>query len=371
MLRVVQFGTGFVGHFALRAILAHPELELVGVWVSHPAKVGKDAGELAGIARETGIRATDSIEAILALDPDVVCSAAGGDGREAWMAEAHARFLRRGIDVVSSSIVGLIDPVSQADRALVKVVADAALAGGASYYTSGIEPGFMSDTLPLALSGISEFWRRIRIQEILDYSTYLPSEAEKILGDILGLGRPLDYQPMLFAPGRLRFVWGGSVAMVARGLGVPLDAIEERVWRHPASESYRVAGFGEIARGTAEAFRFELAGVAGGRDAIVLEHVTRMRPGSAPDWPQGEFGQGYTVHIDGDPQLRCHIACAGDGSGDHHRGGILATGTRLVNAIPAVVAAQPGLLSTLDLPPLIGRGLYRPDARAYSAARYA
>jgi 4-hydroxy-tetrahydrodipicolinate reductase len=278
------------------------------------------------------------------------------------MAGVHCRFLRAGIDVVSSSIVALIDPMSQQDPGLASMLEAAAREGGASYYTSGIEPGFMSDTLPLTLSGLSEFWRSIRIQEILDYSTYLPSEADRILGDILGFGRPLDEQPMLFAPGRLRFVWGGPVAMVARGLGVELDEIRERVWRHPSPETWRIPGFGTIAQGSAEAFRFELAGVVGGREAIVLEHVTRLRPGSAPQWAQGRCGPGYYVRVDGDPQIDCHVACTGDGSGDHHQGGILATGTRLVNAIPAVAAARPGLLSTLDLPPLVGRGLYRPDA---------
>jgi len=359
-LRVVQFGTGFVGHFALRAILEHPELELVGVWVHSEAKDGRDAGELAKTGRSTGIRATRSLEAVLALGADCICSAAGGDGREEWMADAHCRFLEAGSNVVSSSIVGMVDPQAHPDRALAERLDGAARRGGVSYFTSGIEPGFMSDTLPLALSGLSQHWRAIRVQEILDYSTYIPNEVEKLLGDVLGFGRAMEEVPILFAPGRLTYVWGGPVSLVARGLGVRLDAIREKIWRHPAKASYEVPGFGVVRAGTADAFRFELEGVVDGRAAIVLEHVTRLRPDSAPQWPVGEHGPGYYVEVDGDPRIRCHVSCVGP-DGDHHSGGILATGTRLVNAIPAVCAAPPGAISTLELPPLLGRGLYRPS----------
>jgi len=217
----------------------------------------------------------------------------------------------------------------------------------------------MSDTLPLTLTGLSQYWRSIRVQEILDYSTYIPSEVDKLLGDVLGFGRPLAETPILFAPGRLTYVWGGPVNLVARGLGVRLDEVRERVWRHPAAATYEIPGFGTVREGTADAFRFELEGIVDGRPAIVLEHVTRLRPDTAPQWPQGEHGPGYYVFVDGDPRMKLHVTCVGP-DGDHHAGGILATGTRLVNAIPAVCAARPGLISTLDLPPLYGRGLYRP-----------
>ena len=356
--RVVQFGTGFVGHFALRAIIEHPELELAGVWVHSDAKLGLDAGEIAG-TRATGIRTTGDIDALVALGADCLCSAAGGDGREQWIADAHCRFLEAGTNVVSSSIVGMVDPEAHPDRALMEQLDAAARRGGVSCFTSGIEPGFMSDTLPLTLSGISQHWSRIRIQEILDYSTYIPSEVEKLMGDVLGFGRPLAETPILFAPGRLTYVWGGPVNLVARGLGVRLDEVRERVWRHPAAATYEIPGFGTVRKGTADAFRFELEGIVAGRPAIVLEHVTRLRPDTAPQWPQGEHGPGYYVFVDGDPRIRCHVSCVGP-DGDHHSGGILATGTRLVNAIPAVCAARPGLISSLDLPLLTGRGLYRP-----------
>jgi hypothetical protein len=357
-LKVIQFGTGFVGHFALRAVIGHPELELAGVWVHSDKKVGMDAGDIAGTGK-TGILATNNIDELLALDADCLSSGAGGDGREQWMADAHCRFLAAGTNIVSTSIVGMVDPQAHPDKALVKQLDDAARRGEASYFTSGIEPGFMSDTLPLTLTGISQYWRSIRVQEILDYSTYIPNEVEKLMGDVLGFGRPMDYEPILFGAGRLTYVWGGPVSLTARGLGVKLDEIREKVWRHPAAETYDVKGFGTVKKGTADAFRFELQGMVDGREAIVLEHVTRLRPDTAAQWSRGEFGPGYYVYVDGDPKMKCHMTCVGP-DGDHHSGGILATGTRIVNAIPAVCAARPGVISALDLPPLMGRGLYRP-----------
>ncbi|NIB38346.1 diacylglycerol kinase [Pseudomaricurvus alkylphenolicus] len=355
--RVIQFGTGFVGHFALRAIIDHPDMELVGCWVHSDDKVGVDAGDIAG-TQKTGILATNDIDALLELDADCLCSGAGGDGREEWVAEAHSRFLERGINIVSSSIVSMIDPDVHPNQALHDKLTRAALKGNASYFTSGIEPGFMSDTLPLTITGISQYWHKIRVQEILDYSTYIPNEAEKIMGDILGFGRPMDYQPILFKPGQLSYVWSGPVTLIARGLGVELDEVREVVEYYPAKEQFEVEGLGVIEPGTREAYRFELQGIVNGEAVIVLEHVTRLRPESAPEWEQGKFGEGYYVYVDGDPNMTCHMTCVGP-DGDHHSGGILATGTRLVNAIPAVCAAKPGLISALDLPLIAGHKLRR------------
>ncbi|MBW1828327.1 MAG: diacylglycerol kinase [Deltaproteobacteria bacterium] len=354
-LRVIQFGTGFVGHFALRAIIEHPDMELVGCWVYSDDKVGVDAGDIAG-TEKTGIITTSDIDALLALNADCLCSGAGGDGREQWMADAHCRFLEAGVNIVSSSIVGMVDPDAHPDKALHDQIESAALKGGVSYFTSGIEPGFMSDTLPLTLTGVSQYWKTIRTQEILDYSTYIPNEADKIMGDILGFGRSMDYEPILFSPGRLTYIWGGPVTLTARGLGVELDEVREVVERWPASESFEVEGLGTIEKGTCEAFHFEVQGIVDGEPVIVLEHFTRLRSESAPEWEQGEFGQGYYIHVEGDPDLKLHIACTG-ADGDHHSGGILATGTRLVNAIPSVCSAKSGLISTLDLPLLVGHNL--------------
>jgi 4-hydroxy-tetrahydrodipicolinate reductase len=189
----------------------------------------------------------------------------------------------------------------------------------------------------------------VRCLEILDYATY---DNAKVLFDIMGFGRPLDDTPMLLMPGVLSLAWGSVVCQLAAGLGVELDGVEESATRLPAPEAFNVAA-GRIEAGTAAALRFEVRGMRGGRAVCVLEHVTRLRGDLGPDWPQGS---GYRVEVTGEPNYTLDLRLTGT-DGDHNTAGLKATAMRLVNAIPAVVAAKPGLLTALDLPLVTGRGL--------------
>ena len=111
-----------------------------------------------------------------------------------------------------------------------------------------------------------------------------------------------------------------------------------------------------VEKGTTAALRFEVTGVVAGRPAVVVEHVTRMRGDVAPDWPQPRGQGSYRILVEGNPKMRCELELLGD-DGDHNTGGLVATAMRVLNAIPAVCAADPGLLSALDLPLVTGRHL--------------
>jgi len=216
----------------------------------------------------------------------------------------------------------------------------------------GIDPGFANDSLALALTGISERIDEVRCLEILDYSTY---DNAQVLFDIMGFGKPMDEVPMLLQPGVLSLAWGSVVRQLAAGLDVTLDEVTERSERLPAPETFDIDS-GTIPTGTAAALRFEVRGMRGGRPVVVLEHVTRLRPDLAPEWPQ-PAGQGcYRVVVSGEPNYTLDLQLLGT-DGDHNTAGLKATAMRLVNAIPAVIAAPPGLLTALDLPPITGRGL--------------
>jgi len=102
--------------------------------------------------------------------------------------------------------------------------------------------------------------------------------------------------------------------------------------------------------------RFEVQGIVGGEPRIIVEHVTRLRPDIAPHWPAPPGKGGYRVRIEGSPSLTCELQLEGDG-GDENSGGLIVTAMRLLNSIPAVVDAPPGVLSALDLPLVTGRGL--------------
>ncbi len=212
--RVVAWSTGNVGRHVIAGIDARPDLELVGVWVSNPEKVGKDAGELAGLGRELGVAATNDEKALLALRPDVVVHSAMADHR---LIEAMAdieRILRSGVNVISSGPVFLQYPFGVVDDSMFEPVLSAALDSGVSLLVNGVDPGFANDALPLVLSGISERIEQVRVSEILNYNTY---NQPMVLFDIMGFGRPLDEVPMILQPGRPHHGLGQRGATAGRG----------------------------------------------------------------------------------------------------------------------------------------------------------
>lgn len=350
--RVVQWGTGNVGHLALKAIVNHPDLELAGLIVHSPAKVGKDAGDLAGIGT-TGVLATDDVDAGLASRPDCVSYMATGDLRPSEAVDDMCRCLEAGINVVSTSVVPLVHPPS-ADKASVEKLRAACEAGGASFFTSGIDPGFANDILPLTLLSACERIDSVRVMEILNYSTY---DQPEVLFGTMGFGQPLDASPLLLLPGVLSMAWGGTVNLLAEGLGVELDEIRETHQRVPAPDTFAIPP-GTVTEGTTAGLRFEVQGMVNGRPAIVIEHVTRLREDIAPDWPQ-PTGQGcYRIIIEGSPSMQCDLQLVGE-DGDENTAGLVATAMRVLNAVPAVCAAPPGVLSTLELPLVTGRHLVR------------
>ncbi len=351
--RVVQFSTGNVGRLALRAIIEHPDLELVGLWVHSEAKAGTDAGELAGVG-PVGILATNDLDAILALQADVVMHTATGDLRPDEAVAEMCRFLEAGTNVLSTSVVSLVHPAS-ADPAAVARLEAACAEGGSSCFTSGIDPGFANDLLPIVLSGFVQRVDTIRVQEILNYATYMQPE---VLFETMGFAKPMDHTPLLLLPGVLTLAWGGVVRMIAAALDIELDEIREVHERRATEHAFDIA-LGHVDAGTVAGLRFEVQGIVAGRPAIIVEHVTRIHDDVAPDWPQpgGEHG-GYVIRIDGEPSLECELRITAS-DGDENTGGLICTAMRLLNAVPAVVAAPPGLLSTLDLPVTPGRHLLR------------
>jgi 4-hydroxy-tetrahydrodipicolinate reductase len=254
--------------------------------------------------------------------------------------------------VVSSSPVFLQYPDGVVPAEMSAGVRQAALDAGVSLWVNGIDPGFANDWLPLTLTSISERIDEVRCMEILNYNTY---DQPMVLFDIMGFGRPLDATPMILAPGVLTMAWGSVVRQIARGLDVALDEIVEWHERVPAPEAFDVAA-GRIEAGTTAALHFEVRGMRSGRAVVVLEHVTRLHDDVAPDWPQPAGKGCYRVVVTGEPNYILDVQLLGS-DGDHNTAGLKATAMRLVNAVPAVVEADPGLLTALDLPFVTGRGL--------------
>ena len=348
--RVVHWGTGNTGRLALRGVQQHPDLELVGCYVHTPAKVGRDAGELVGLP-PAGVVTTDDVDALLALDADCLCYLGDGIGpRAAGAVEEMSRFLRAGCNVVSTSLNQLVYPKTAAPE-LFDPLEAACRAGGTSFFNNGADPGFGSDLIPLTLLSLMDEIDSVRVQEIVNYKHY---DQAWVMRDLFGFGMPLDHVAPLFTSGALTEYWGGVVTMIADALGLHLDAIRETHDVAAVDRDVEVA-IGTITAGSVAAIRFEVQGIVDGQPVIVVEHDTRIHDDAAPDWPSCRGGDNcYRVLLEGRPRLTCELDMEDEHGGD---GGLMACSMRVVNAIPAVVAAAPGVLSTLDLPFVFGRNL--------------
>jgi hypothetical protein len=348
MHRVILWGPGQIGVGALRAVIQHPALELVGLIVHSEHKVGRDAGVLCGLP-PTGVVATRDVDDALALDADVVAYFASGDYRYREAADDLARCLRAGRNVVTTSLVTFCYPPA-AEPELRELLEAACTVGGATFFNSGVEPGWINDLVPMAFSGACARIDKITMQEILDYA---PIAQPHIMYDVMGFAHPPDVVTPLHEGGRLKHLWSPVIWELAAAHNLELDRVDDTLEKWVTPEPYETAS-GPLPAGTVGGMWFRLVGTAGGEERIVLEHITRMGAHAAPEWPQhpSPLG-GYRVILDGMPTYTIDIEMHGRGS--NMRGLTYATFMRPLNAIPAVVAAPPGIVSTYDLPLIPGR----------------
>jgi hypothetical protein len=348
--RVVVWGTGNAGRPAIRAVAAHRDLELVGVVVSNPAKVGRDAGELAFLD-PLGVLATDDTSVATSGDVDAVVYTATGDTRPEAALEDLVACLQSGANVVSTSFYPLLHPAS-APRELLDVVEPACAAGGTSVFVSGIDPGWALDILPALVSGVGAGITEIRVQELFNYALY---DQPAVVRDVIGFGGPMGDLPLMLLDFSLDMVWAPMVRVLGDLLGLTVDAIDIHVERRPLERTIEVPGMGTFEAGTQGAFRFEVRGMVGGRPLLVVEHVTRIDDDCAPDWPSsGSPGGEHKVVLTGHPNLEVSVHGTEPGEPGAAGGGNASAANRIVNAIPAVCAAPAGPLSPLDLPPITG-----------------
>jgi len=353
--RIVVWGTGYVGKMVIAEVLRHPGFELVGVGVSNPDKVGRDVGEICGIG-PVGLAATDDLEALVALRPDALVHY----GPTAAHAEENIRvmgaFLRAGIDVCSTAMTPWVWPgMKQNPPAWIEPITQACEEGGASCFTTGIDPGFANDLFPMTLMGLCSEVRSVRASELLDYTSYEGDYEEE-----MGIGRPPEFTPLLEIPDFLVMAWGATVPMIAHAVGIELDDITT-TWEKWVTPTERKTAKGVIEPGQVAAIRFTINGVYRGETRIQLEHVNRIGLDAAPEWPAGSEDDVYRVDIEGTPSIRQETAFRfTDGSGrDAAAAGCLATGLRALNAVPAVNDLPPGWVTALDLPLVPGVGTIR------------
>jgi 4-hydroxy-tetrahydrodipicolinate reductase len=249
--------------------------------------------------------------------------------------------LASGKNVVNTSYVPLLFPAAAGEGVLEQLEA-ACQAGGTSFYTSGIDPGFGNAGLAIHALALCKEVRTVRMAEIVNYATW---DNPFTMFEIMGFGKPDTSQSLLLAPGSTTLAWGPVLHLVASAIGLQLDDVQETHEILLADEDIEIAS-GTVAKGTISGMRFEIIGLIGGEERIVVEHVTRLRDEDAPGWPQGS---GYRIDIQGEPHVHLELGLSSD-RGDHNHAGCLATAMHVVNAIPHVVQATPGVKTLLDLP---------------------
>jgi hypothetical protein len=333
-----------MGATAIRSAVAFPGLKLSGVITSSPDKGGKDAATFARLDSPTGVTATTDVDAALA-GCDAVAYMSSGDARPDEAIAEIEQCLRAGKHVVTPSLYSLYDPRS-APREWVERLTQAAEEGRSTLLVSGVDPGWGNDALAVIAAGLCTRIRSINCQEIFDYSTYDQPYAVRVS---CGFGGSMDEVPMMLLPSVPTMVWGGNIRLIGRGLGLEIDEITEEVERLPLTESVDTI-IGRFEKGTQGAFWLKVIGKSGGRERIVIDHITRIHASCAPDWPYPDQGAGdHRVIVDGDPQLTL-VSRADVPGGTRADGGNTTAANRLLGAIDWLATQKPGIYDGLDVP---------------------
>lgn len=334
--RVVQWATGNVGRPALRALIEHPTLTLVGVHTHTPDKVGTDAGRLCELPTDTGITATGDIAEIIELGADCVVYTP-----RVFDIDTVCRLLATGTNIVTTH--GIFHHPASMDQALYARVEAACWSGGASIHSTGHSPGFITETMPIALGSIQRRLHRMLIDEYIDLTD---SETPWTL---LGMG--FGTSQATFEPHRLtqaRRAIGPSLRQAADAFGPPLDAIEVRGELATANQDVQV-GAAVFRKGTVVAQRITVSGTRRGQPLLQFRSTRYCSADISADWSLRPTG--WHISVEGDTPLEVDLR-PGEASVQANAASPTYAANRAVNTIPHLCAAAPGIRTAIDLPPI-------------------
>ena len=347
-LEVVQFATGNVGTEMVRRIVEHPDLELVGLYCYTPDKVGRDAGEIAGIG-PIGITATGDLDDVYDLTPDVV------NFNGVWPdIDLFCALLEHGINVVTTSdwITGhhrdRNHPPPSGTRPTALVEA-ACRRGGATFYGTGMNPGLAQILSVVATAGMGRV-DHVTVLETVDVSCHHSVDTWKNVG----YGRMVD-DPEI--PGLLETgctVFADSIYLMADCLDLALDEVVFECELGACTEDVDL-GWWTLAKGSLGGSLAKFKGMADGVPRIEVHLEWQMTPKTEPKWNV----QGcYITTIQGDPMIiNRHMILPATGTPHSLMDaayfaslGMTITGMPGLNAMRSVCDAPPGLLTSADLP---------------------
>lgn len=336
--RVIQWATGNVGSRALRRVIEHPQMELVGLWVSSADKVGKDAGELCGLP-ETGVKATNSAADLIATPADCVLYMRQGVD---W--DEVCAILASGKNVVSTR--GEFHNPAMLPEGRREQIEAACAKGGTSIHSTGSSPGFITEALAIPLLAQQRRLDCLTIDEFADCSS---RNSPEMLFQIMGFGQPMGPYDQRRAD-HLKYDFGNSLAVIADAIGLSFDEIEAFGELAPARHDVHIAA-GLVPKGTVAAMRTTITGRNKGRPVLRFRCNWYISADvEAEGWDLRESG--WRVLVEGDTPMKLDITypVAPEDYADFTPG---LTAHRPVNAIPMVCAAAPGIRTTTDLAQII------------------
>jgi hypothetical protein len=340
--RVVQWAAGRMGKKAIRAVIDHPNLELVGLHVHSQDKEGRDAGVLAGMS-PVGILATRDIEDVVALEPDCVLYM-----QEGFDLDDLTRLLSSGINVVTTRseffYAAAMDPTVR------HRIEQACQQGGASIHATGSSPGFSTTTMPLTLVYPM---RRLDELTIDEYADIPASVGPEMITKVMHFGAPVDKTEM--NPRLLEGTAVGykqSLAAFADAIALPLEGFEVRGDIARATEPFTLSDGSVIEKGTMAAQRITVAGLRNGKPFLTFRAHWFCTSHLDQNWNISGEGWLFTTKGDAPMQVRVTYGRTDEGYSEHLAG---YTAHPAVNAIPYVVEAEPGIRTIFDLPPIVSR----------------
>ncbi|MEX6723957.1 NAD(P)H-dependent amine dehydrogenase family protein [Parapedomonas caeni] len=353
--RVIQWATGAMGRSCLQAVIDHPAMELVGLYVYGEKKEGRDAGDIARRA-PTGVIATRDVEAILALEADVVIHCA----RIAPPYGSHdadiLRLLASGKNVIS--INGYSDPAYwQGTRA--EALAAACATGGTTLMAAGLNPGFAAEQLAVVASGLCSALEHVEVVESVDCrAVRQPDYVFKVLGFGADPARVDANDPAWGPASSLNGMYTEVLSAMARHLNLTLERVDtdHRVF---AATDDLVIGAGTIARGTVSHINWRWHGVVAGQPRLTMSIHWYMEHahlgGAEPSL--------WQVKITGQPDVAIRVDLVRNAADTATTSAEqLAVAAMVVNSIPVVCAAPPGLHTRPLATPF--RGVLVPPGRA-------
>ena len=336
--RVIQWATGNVGSRALRMVIEHPQMELAGLWVSSPDKVGKDAAELCGHPAPTGILATNSAEELIATPADCVLYMRQGTDIDELVA-----ILASGKNVITTR--GDFHHPRGMDAAVRARIEAACDKGGTSIYSTGSSPGFITEALAIPLLAQQRRHDLITVNEYADMSS---RNSPEMIFQVMGFGEPMG--PM--HPGRvehLRHDFGNTLSQIADAIGLPADEVTA-IGEHGAALNDKQIAAGVIPKGTVGAMRITVTARHKGRDVARFRAHWYATDDIDQDWVLRDSG--WKVETRGDTPMDVDIRYPVTPE-EYPLFTPGLTAHRPVNAVAAVCAAAPGIRTTVDLPQIV------------------